>query len=527
MTQQHRPFLMGSETEFAVSGLRNGQLMDPEDVYPILADALKQRRAWVLDQRAHLGMYLQHGGRLYPDYGEHPEYATPECSTPREVALYDKAGEFLLGLAAQDAMAADANVRIRVLKNNLDPIDPDENTYGSHESYTCWSDADEVGKQILPHLATRVLYAGSGTLTGHEQSVGFELSQRARHLQCAEGEETTYDRAIYCSRIREGENGWFRAHLIGKDSQRAPFGIYLTYGVTGLLFEMINRGRVVGQGLTLADPVKTLHQVSHDPFASVQIALADNRKMTAIQVQACYLEECERAIQAGVLPDWAGEVIGHWRDTLTALERDPRRLADRLDPYCKLVLFERELARTGYDWSDLQKAVACLTRLRSGHGDRIVRAVLSENDSDLTDEERPLLPIAREAAMTDLPGQLDRLRFATRLQAIDLQYHELGGLYDRLHDAGLLKDVILTPADIEQASLVPPPGVRAAVRGDWIRRHRDPDWVGDWQFIWRPSTQECVDLRDPFNGEERVRTLQLPDKNKAWYVDVVSLLAKT
>ena len=52
--------------------------------------------------------------------------------------------------------------------------------------------------------------------------------------------------------------GWIRAHLISKDSQRAPLGIYLTHGVTGLLIEMLNRGVAVGQGLALVDPVATL-----------------------------------------------------------------------------------------------------------------------------------------------------------------------------------------------------------------------------------------------------------------------------
>ena len=35
---------------------------------------------------------LTNGARLYEDHG-HPEYATPECTTPIQAVVYDKAGE--------------------------------------------------------------------------------------------------------------------------------------------------------------------------------------------------------------------------------------------------------------------------------------------------------------------------------------------------------------------------------------------------------------------------------------------------
>src|SRR5262245_16923815 len=120
MTDTIRPFLMGAENEFAVSGLRGGAVMDPEDVYELLLAALKEERAWVEDHHGYRGVYLQHGGRMYLDYGSHPEHATPECFTPRQVAASDQAGERLLDLARRRAQADTPDVRIRVVKNNLD-----------------------------------------------------------------------------------------------------------------------------------------------------------------------------------------------------------------------------------------------------------------------------------------------------------------------------------------------------------------------------------------------------------------------
>lgn len=524
---QPKPFLMGVETEYAVSGQRDGQWIDPEQVYNPLAAAVREMRATVADHHGSRGAYLQHGGRLYLDYGSHPEHATPECHTPRQAALYDKAGEHLLRLAAEVAMAKDRALTVRVIKNNLDPLDPDSTTYGTHESYTSWVRSDVVGPQLIPHLVSRVLYCGSGGLSGRNGSVGFELSQRARHLHSVEGDDTTSDRAIFSTRIRkvtDGGGDWTRIHLIGKDSQRAPFGIYLTHAVTGLLIEMINRGLRVGAGLELFDPLSALRVFSCDPWGKAKAKLSDGRSLRAVEIQAAYLEECEKALQAGRLPDWAGEAIGHWRDTLAALERDPMSLADRLDAYCKLLIYEQEVMRAGMDWNDLRQALHRLSTLQDYYGDAISHAVLEDSDASLGEDEKPRFAEAIEMAQMKQPRVREQARFALRLRALDVKYHELGGLYDRLHDTGKLRDVVFTPLDVEQATRTPPPGGRAALRGAWIARHREDDWRGDWHFVWRGSTGQCIDLRDPFSGVEKVVRLNLPDGSKPYEVDVMSLL---
>jgi hypothetical protein len=524
--QTPRPFLMGSETEYAISGLRDGAVMDPDEVYNLLDDALRKERAWAYDHAGFQGMFLEHGGRLYLDYGEHPEHATPECFTPRQVALYDKAGEVLLALARAGAMACEPGLELRVIKNNLDPVDPEVTTYGTHESYTCWADTAEVGPQLIPHLVSRVLYAGSGSLTGHAQGFGLELSQRARHLHAVQSDDTTCNRAIFSTRIRkaaDADGGWTRIHLISKDSQRAPLGIYLTFATTGLLIEMINRGLKVGKGLALVDPVRAVRTFSLDPWGRARVRLADGRMLSAREIQSLYLEECEKALQQGGLPEWAAEAIGHWRDTLADLERDPLRLADRLDPYCKLLICEHELLRADLDWPDLREALARLQVLRTHSTPRVASAVLQDSDAGLTDEEQKAFAQARRNAGLDRPGMVERLRFATRLQALDFNYHELAGLYDRLHDAGQMRGVIASAAEIEHASRVPPEGGRAQARGAWIRDHREGDWRADWQFVWQTSSGLCLDLRDPFTVGREVQ-LQPPENESPWYVDVLDLL---
>ena len=73
-----------------------------------------------------------------------------------------------------------------------------------------------------------------------------------------------------------------------------------------------------------------------------------------------------------------------------------------------------------------------LAKLRQRYTPEVIRALLAETPWSLPNEARPLHAAAALEAQASKPGALDRLRFAVRLQALELNYHELGGLYDRL-----------------------------------------------------------------------------------------------
>jgi proteasome accessory factor A len=520
---------MGAETEYAVAGAAPDRELQAEEVYELLADAIKTECHWVADRGGYRGLYLDNGSRFYLDYGGHPEHATAECFTPTQVACCDKAGEAILDRARRRILGGNPGWKLTVVKSNLDPVHPDAVTYGTHESYTSWVTPDVSGPQLLPHLASRVCYAGSGGLTGHPLGHGFELSQRARHLMAVTGHSTTGDRALFGTRIRKdsdyGSAGWTRVHLISKDAQRAPYGIYLTYATTGLLIEMINRGRTVGKGLALADPIRAVQSFSRDPWLRARARLTDGRELTALEIQSCYLEECERALQQGGLPDWAGEAVRHWRLTLEGLATDPLTQARRLDAYCKLFIYEHELLRAGYDWHDLRAALQTLAILHQDYEDQVVAAVVAGSASGLSVEDRSAYDQALADRSLLYERALERLRFAVRLQALDMHYHELGGLYDRLREARRMEHVVITSADVERATREPPAGGRAALRGGWIRSHAEErEWAGDWQYLWHPPTRRCVDMRDPFSGELRLRELAVPPAIPPANADVLDLL---
>ena len=94
--------LFGVETEFAFTALdRSGSALDRTAYVPQLLKFV-QRRLPHLQGHDPCDAYLSNGSRLYMDCGCHPEWSTPECSTPEEVVKYVRAGERVLAQAAQD-----------------------------------------------------------------------------------------------------------------------------------------------------------------------------------------------------------------------------------------------------------------------------------------------------------------------------------------------------------------------------------------------------------------------------------------
>ena len=93
--------------------------------------AAGRRPAQLTDEDLGLAnVILTNGARLYVDHA-HPEYSTPEVTNPRDVVLWDKAGEqVMLTRAARPALPG--SPPIVLYKNNADNKGA---CYGAHENY--------------------------------------------------------------------------------------------------------------------------------------------------------------------------------------------------------------------------------------------------------------------------------------------------------------------------------------------------------------------------------------------------------
>ena len=503
-----KPILMDEEMEYSMSAAPESGGNRRGEFHNLMLDAIRGQHAWLPDVRTPTGIYLENGSRYYLDSGYHNEFSSPEVASPREIAIYDRASEQILLAAKAAVKKKTGDVDICVTKNNVNFSMPDRAAWGQHEAYMCWVPLPSAAQQLIPHLVSRISYAGAGCLSGHAKGMGFELSQRARHMTRLTGRETTHHRAIFCTRAWKpsdmSEDGWTRTNLICKDSQRCSFGMYLSYGVTALLMMMVNQGHRLGADVQLKDAVSAMRLFSLDPHLKVKVPLADGKRATAIDIQRRYHAHAKQYLESENYPEWAYEAFEHWTQTLDQLESDPRQLENRLDTYLKLRMFDRQLERHQCSWKQLQTALGQLDKLRGAAPEQVVRALLNETSQGLESDHQALYE--KLAKKRDYRGgNLEMLRFALRMQALELNYHELGGLFDRMLATGYIDSVVVTPEKVRHALGNPPSGGRAEQRSQSIQQVQgNAGWACDWEYVINEADQRWYDLRDPFVQQSKV-----------------------
>ncbi|QVQ54592.1 proteasome accessory factor PafA2 [Spiractinospora alimapuensis] len=372
---------------------------------------------------------LTNGARLYVDHA-HPEYSTPEVTNPRDLVLWDKAGERVMADAAQRASATPGIDPIQLYKNNTDNKGA---SYGAHENYlvrrsTPFSD---IVRHLIPFFVTRQVVCGAGRVgigaEGREH--GFQVSQRADFFEVEVGLETTLKRPIINTRDEPHADPekYRRLHVIIGDANMSEISTLLKVGTTALVLSMIEDG-FVSIDLTPENPVAELRAVSHDPGLTHLIRLRDGRRMTAVQVQQEYMEHARKYVEdrygADVDPATT-EVLDRWESVLSRLTEDPMSLARELDWVAKLRLLEGYRSRDSINW------------------------------------EHP------------------------RLHLVDLQYSDVRpdrGLYNRLVAAGRMERLLDEEA-VERAITDPPEDTRAYFRGRCLAKYADSVTAASWDSV--------------------------------------------
>jgi proteasome accessory factor A len=370
---------------------------------------------------------LTNGARLYVDHA-HPEYSTPEVTNPRDIVLWDKAGERVMAEAARRAARVPGTQPIQLYKNNTDGKGA---SYGAHENYLMDRRTPfiDIIRGLVPFFVTRQVFAGAGRVgIGTEsRTQGFQLSQRADFFEVEVGLETTLKRPIINTRDEPHADAdkYRRLHVIIGDANLAELSTYLKVGTTSLVLAMIE-AQALAPGLALEEPVQALQAVSHDPSLTHRIRLRDGRQMTAIEMQLLYLEQAEKFVQArGEDDEQTRDVLQRWAEVLDDLAVDPMRCADRLDWPAKLRLLEGYRSRDGLDWGD------------------------------------------------------------SRLHLVDLQYSDVRpdkGLYHRLVARGSMQR-LLTDAEVARAMTAPPVDTRAFFRGECLRRYPAQVAAASWDSV--------------------------------------------
>jgi len=444
--------IFGIENEYGVTcTLRGQRRLSPDEVARYLF-----RR--VVSWGRSSNVFLANGARLYLDVGSHPEYATPECDSIRDLVIHDKAGERILEqlLTSAEQRLGDEGINgdIYLFKNNTDSAG---NSYGCHENYLT-SREDDLGSYtevLIPFLVSRQIYAGAGKVLQTARGATYCISQRAEHIWEGVSSATTRSRPIINTRDEPHADAerFRRLHVIVGDSNMSEYTNFLKVGTAALMLRMLEEPQVVLRDMTLENPIRAIREISHDPPCRRRVRLANGREASALDIQSEYLNRALRFADHNDLHPLEKQALNMWEHCLTAIADDPLQLDQEIDWVIKHRLIEAYRERNGLELSD------------------------------------------------------------PRVALIDLQYHDIDrerGLFYRLQKRGLAERIV-TDSEISYAVENPPETTRARLRGRFIRtaKARKRDYTVDWVHLkLNDQAQRTVLCKDPFKShDDRVEKL--------------------
>jgi proteasome accessory factor A len=444
--------IFGLENEYGVTCTFRGQRrLSPDEVARYLF-----RR--VVHWGRSSNVFLENGARLYLDVGSHPEYATPECDSIREVVAHDKAGErileHLLSAAEMRLHEEGINVDVYLFKNNTDSAG---NSYGCHENYLVARQGEfaRMADVLIPFFVTRQIWCGAGKVLNGPRGAQFCIAQRSEHIWEGVSSATTRSRPIINTRDEPHADAerFRRLHVIVGDSNMSEWTTLMKVGVTDLVLRMVE-GNTVMRDLSLENPIRAIREISHDTTCTRRVRLANGRELSALEMQMEYFEKTSRFIERRGANEMTSYLLQGWEEALTALAAgDPERLARKVDWVTKRLMIERYMAKH------------------------------------------------------DLPLG------SPRIALLDLAYHDVNrtrGLYYLLEKGGKVER-ILDDTEIELAMREPPQTTRAKLRGDFIRQAKAKrrDYTVDWVHLkLNDQAQRTVLCKDPFrSADERVDQL--------------------
>jgi len=345
------PKVMGSEVEYGIT-VRGDPDFDPISGCVLLVNAYREDPTgeilWDYDQENPLAdargfqvdgekytpnqqeniarnKTLVNGARYYVDHA-HPEYSCPEVTNARDLVIHEKAGERILEASRREANALlPEGCEMLLYKNNSDRKG---NSYGCHENYLMdrRTPFKNIVEALLPFFATRQVYCGAGKVGAENRStsVDFQISQRADFFETEVALDTMVKRPIINTRDEPhaDRDKYRRLHVIVGDANLSEYTIYLRNGVTALVLSLIEDGGIHGR-LSLRDPVRAIQEVSHDPSCRLEIGLDDGRQLSAVQIQAEYLEMLLAHYSSRSLDPIDKDVLTRWQHVLECLDRDP------------------------------------------------------------------------------------------------------------------------------------------------------------------------------------------------------------
>lgn len=417
------------------------------------------------------GGYTFSGFRIYVD-GSHPEVSTPECSNPRDLVCWQKAGEKIIE-AGRKKTEEETGQRIVLSNDNSDGFGA---SWGSHENYLVSNELFETLLECrdrygsfektfnffqdvwISFLVTRFIFCGSGKMgseTNQDLGRQFLISQRAEFISCALSHRTTTGRPFINLRDISyvSKNFGNRLHVIVGDSNMCETAIYLKTGTAMIILMMLEDNFISENSVP----------VLKEPLDALQILISDLKcqklldvfvggraqKMTAVDIQKLFCDLAikwfeERHKNEKNYTAWIPEVLAKLDRVLTRLKENPLDLFGTIDWVTKYNLCNSELERHNTDWRDINS-------------------------------------------------------FFRRLVGVCGAYHRLDefGLYNKIKEAGEVERVIKDD-EIERACIEPPKDTRANKRSNLLKHFGENVIFANWDSIYLKCNPRKIILNSPY-----------------------------
>jgi proteasome accessory factor A len=311
-----RPRIQGTEHEYTLFCKKMGSFtFDP---HTLGLDLLRQ------SDLHSAGEFIVNGSRCYYDVG-HFEVSTPECSNPRDLLVWEKAGEKILDWVRKTMEEKyTGRTKIWAFKNNTSP---DGTSYGSHENYCVERSLafpERYVRELVPHLTTRIIYTGAGDILDGK----FVLSPGGYLTGTLVSGETMHDTGVLNTRDEpHAGDRYRRLHVIVGDALLNETAILLRHFTTTAVLQLMEDG-ALGDAPRLTNPVEDMwHNVEHTRPDQWRVTV-DGKPSTPFEVQRYYLAKVEGIAET----DEERRVLGVWEEVLDDLEaKRSKRAARRVE----------------------------------------------------------------------------------------------------------------------------------------------------------------------------------------------------
>ncbi|MCA9335147.1 proteasome accessory factor PafA2 family protein [Candidatus Saccharibacteria bacterium] len=300
---------MGSETEYTNDSDVEGAIYQNGYDGPHKKLLRFVRPEWFISPGRHMtpSAITKNGGELYLDFTV-LEYSTPECTTPQELVLHERAGETIvydtmMSIGMRNGKIPKVYKRsgyTEVIANNEPYPILNEMSIGHHESYSSINvfsnlplstHSNEMKKipearQLGDFLALRKLIDGVG-MVGQDH---FSITQKPRAINYR-----AFDREVGANGKRPFRQNTSRLEVRSGEGNKSDWAVAFKVGLTSLVLRLIEHGKYP-QHLELYDPNVTVLKIAKDPMALVTLKSGINTKAIEVLkdiVDTAYAE-CEK-----------------------------------------------------------------------------------------------------------------------------------------------------------------------------------------------------------------------------------------